>query len=109
MRELSGASNKPPRSGQSGRSPRTNVEFPAVRSGPPLETLLLRKGLGERAAARPQCSGCRRTPLEGERLHVYEDGTVRCELCRGRRSEEPVRVELVRGPEFGHGVRLRAA
>ena len=80
-----------------------------TRPVPALETLLLRKGLGERAATQPHCSGCGRTPLEGERIHVYEDGTVRCELCRERRSEDPVRVEPVRGPEFGHGVRLRAA
>jgi hypothetical protein len=79
------------------------------RPVPALDTLLLRKGIGQRAATRPACSGCRRTPLEGERVHVYEDGSVRCELCRARRSEEPVRAELVRGPEFGHGVRLRAA
>ena len=80
-----------------------------MRSAPGLETLLLRKAVGENAAAQARCSDCGRTPLVGERMHVYDDGSARCELCRGRRSEEPVRVELVRGPEFGHGVRLRAA
>ena len=78
-----------------------------MRSAPGLETLLLRKAVGENAAAQARCSDCGRTPLVGERMHVYDDGSARCELCRGRRSEEPVRTEPVR--EQGHGVRLRAA
>ena len=70
-----------------------------------LELRLLRKGVGELATHRDRCADCGRTPLTGERVHVYDDGRVVCELCRPRRSEEPIRCERVHGPERGHAVR----
>jgi hypothetical protein len=76
-----------------------------------LELRLLRKGLGELRHDRDLCADCGRTPLTGERLHHYDNGTVVCELCRPARRREPVRSELVRHTEHGHAVkvRLRAA
>jgi hypothetical protein len=80
-----------------------------IRDASELELRLLRKGMGERAAARRSCVACRRTPLVGERVHVYEDGRTRCELCRERCGEPPIRSETVHGPEHGQAVRLRPA
>jgi hypothetical protein len=71
---------------------------------PTLELELLRKGVGDRTRAGRRCADCRRTPLIGERLYHYDDGRVRCELCRPLRRQEPERSELVYGPEHGHGV-----
>lgn len=68
---------------------------------------LLRRGVGSVAATRHPCHGCQRTPLVGERVHLYEGGRLLCELCRRRRPDEPVRTEPVRGAEWGHAVRLR--
>jgi hypothetical protein len=76
-----------------------------MRSAAVLETILLRRGVGRLTAGRARCSDCRRTPLVGERVHFYENGSVRCELCRARRSDRPVRSEAVRGAELGHAVR----
>ena len=75
------------------------------------ERELLRKALFTLGAGHDRCVDCRRTPLTGERIHVYEDGRVVCELCRPGRREEPVRCERVHGPERGHAVRpaVRAA
>ena len=72
-----------------------------------LERALLRKGVGDRTASTRRCADCRRTPLVGERVYVYEGGRLACELCRPLRRDEPVRWELVHGPEHGHAVRLR--
>lgn len=77
-----------------------------------LELRLLRKGLGELREDRDSCADCGRTPLTGERLHHYANGSVVCELCRKTHRGEPARSELVLHPEFGHTVkvsRLRAA
>ncbi|HEY1273825.1 MAG TPA: hypothetical protein VGF25_02895 [Thermoleophilaceae bacterium] len=48
---------------------------------PDLSAMLLRSSL--RSVGRPgaTCSGCRRTPLAGERLHELHSGRVVCELC----------------------------
>ncbi len=72
-----------------------------------LELRLLRKGLGERSGDRPLCSDCGRTPLTGERIHHYDNGSSVCELCRPLRRAEPARVELVCHPEHGHAVKVR--
>jgi hypothetical protein len=81
----------------------------SARSRPALEIALLRRGVGELAAGRCRCQVCRRTPLIGERIHVYEDGRTLCALCRRRRREEPVSTEVVRSSEYGHAVKLRPA
>ena len=72
---------------------------------PSLERELRRKALFARDADQCRCVECGRTPLTGERVHVYDDRRVVCELCRPRRAEEPIRIEHVHGPERGHAVR----
>jgi hypothetical protein len=76
-------------------------------SQPDLERALLRKGVGAREAGRRQCSDCGRTPLVGERVHIYARGAVVCELCRPRRRATPERSLVVPHSEAGQTVRLR--
>jgi len=76
-------------------------------SEPDLERELLRKGVGAREAGRRHCSDCGRTPLVGERVHIYKRGAVVCELCRPARGAAPERSQTVRHTEHGHTVRLR--
>ena len=76
-------------------------------SEPDLERELLRKGVGAREAGRRHCSDCGRTPLVGERVHVYARGAVVCELCRPRRRAAPERSHVVPPTEQGQTVRLR--
>jgi hypothetical protein len=76
-------------------------------SEPDLERVLLRKGVGAREAGRRECSDCGRTPLVGERVHLYASGIVVCELCRPRRRTTPERTHVVRHTEHGQTVRLR--
>jgi hypothetical protein len=71
------------------------------------ERVLLRRGVGVLTADRNRCADCGRTPLVGERVHLYEHlGAVVCELCRPLRREHPVATETVRHSEHGHSVRL---
>ena len=68
-----------------------------------IETALVRASVGALGAGRPSCRDCRRTPLVGEQVHVYESSRrgeeVVCELCRSRQTSPPVRTVLVRSPE----------
>ncbi len=67
-----------------------------------LEVALLRASVDALSADRHVCRHCHRTPLVGERVHLYEarHGThVVCELCRPLRVAEPDRSVLVRSPE----------
>ncbi len=74
-----------------------------------LERSLLRRGVGALAADRNRCGDCGRTPLVGERVHLYErDRGIVCELCRPLRREHPAATQLVRHSEHGHTVRLAA-
>jgi hypothetical protein len=84
-------------------SPSTHVEQ--------FERVLLRRGVGALEADRDSCADCGRTPLTGERVHLYDGRPNRivCELCRGRHSDAPVASELVRHCEHGHAVRLTRA
>lgn len=75
----------------------------------PLERHLLRRGVMALAAGRDHCDGCHRTPLVGERVHVYESGRMLCELCRRERREAPLRSEPVHGIEHGNTVRVTDA
>jgi hypothetical protein len=72
-----------------------------------IEAALLRASVDALAAGRPICRHCHRTPLVGERVHLY-DGKhhtdVVCELCRPLRAAAPDRTELVRSPERGQSV-----
>jgi hypothetical protein len=73
------------------------------------ERVLLRRGVGALAAGRARCADCGRTPLVGERVHLYErvQGVV-CELCRPLRRDDALTSEPVRHSEHGHTVRLAA-
>ncbi len=80
-----------------------------------LERELLRKGVDALEAGRHRCDECGRTPLVGERVHLYErpagsrDDLVVCELCRLLRRDQPQATRLVRHCEHGLTVRLRRA
>jgi hypothetical protein len=71
-----------------------------------LELALLRKGLDERLAGSERCTCCNRTPLVGERVYLFESGTIACELCRVRQRDSPIGTRTVHGPEFGHTMRI---
>ena len=75
-----------------------------MEHSPALERELLRKGVGARVQADHRCADCGRTPLIGETVYHYERGPMRCELCRPLSRSEPIRSELVHGPEHGHCV-----
>lgn len=78
-------------------------------SEPDLERQLLRNSVVRLTAGRAHCSDCGRTPLVGERVHLFADGDVVCELCREHRSAAPERSETVHHSERGHTVKRRAA
>jgi hypothetical protein len=71
-----------------------------------LELALLRRGVDQLAAGRERCSRCRRSPLIGERVYVYGHDSILCELCRSLGGEAPQGSRLVRGPAFGHTLRV---
>jgi hypothetical protein len=75
-------------------------------SEPDLERELLRKSVGALTAGRDRCADCGRTPLVGERVHVYAREAVVCELCRPSRGAAPERSMTVAHFERGHTVRL---
>jgi hypothetical protein len=74
-----------------------------------LERVLLVRGVGSLTADRHRCIDCSRTPLVGERIHLYERSSgIVCELCRQLRRSAPASTEIVRHSELGHTVRLAA-
>jgi hypothetical protein len=77
-----------------------------IREMEELELALLRRGVDDRDAEQERCACCERTPLVGERVYTYADGTVVCELCSAKSSEPPLGSRLVHGPEFGHTMRI---
>lgn len=74
-----------------------------------LELALLRRGMVQRAAVAERCERCGRTPLIGERVYVYDDDAIRCELCRLAERRTPLASHVIHGPAFGHTMRGRAA
>lgn len=80
--------------------------FGDARDMAELELALLRRGVEQRAAGRECCAACRRTPLTGERVYLYDRGHVLCELCRSRQRQDPVQSHLVHTPAFGHSIRV---
>jgi hypothetical protein len=92
--------------GTADRVPKTSPMATSVREIPELELALLRRGLDERSAGSERCGNCTRTPLIGERVYVYGSGLVVCELCREHQREDPADSHTVRGPEFGHTMRI---
>jgi hypothetical protein len=78
---------------------------------PGLSGLFLRRA-GSSGDEGVRCSGCRRTPLVGERLHEMRTGRMLCELCVAALPEHrrrPVRTELVHAGERHVAVAHRAA
>lgn len=71
-----------------------------------LELALLRRGMDERAAGLEICSRCRRAPLVGERVYLYDRDRVLCELCRCSYREAPHSSRLVHTPAFGQSMRI---
>jgi hypothetical protein len=71
------------------------VSGPA-RHAPDLERQLLRKGVTALAADAERCADCHRTPLTGERVHLYDNDVMVCDLCRSRRKQAPERTSFVR-------------
>jgi hypothetical protein len=79
---------------------------------PDLATLLLRNSVGSLRSDGARCSGCRRTPLTGERLHEMDTGRVLCDLCLALLPEpdrNAVRTERVHASEHHIAVARRAA
>lgn len=73
---------------------------------------LLRKSLGAAAADTSRCARCRRTPLPGEVLHVFEHERTLCALCAAALPEgerRPVRRERVHAAPRHLAVAPRAA
>ncbi len=97
----------PVRGKESGHA--TTNTFSMLRTtteAPDLELHLLRRGVLALAAGADRCDGCHRTPLVGERVHVYDGGRTLCELCRRERAEAPLHSQAVYGAEHGHTVRV---
>lgn len=76
---------------------------------PDLQVALLRRAVDDGDPRRERCRGCRRTPLVGERIYYDERGSGYCELCRTLEPGRGLECRIVRGPEFGHTMRLIAA
>jgi hypothetical protein len=79
-----------------------------VHHAPELERHLLRRSVMALVAGRDCCAGCHRTPLVGERVHVYDGGRMLCELCRSEHGGQPLRSQPVHGSEHGLTVRRAA-
>lgn len=79
---------------------------------PDLESILLRNSVGSMETTRSTCSGCRRTPLTGERLHRLPSDELLCDLCLAGLPEEqraPLSSELMHASERTLAVVPRAA
>jgi hypothetical protein len=75
------------------------------RTVPDLGRRLLDKGVQRLAADRDTCSVCHRTPLVGEWIAVYGNGTIACALCRHVKRGEPTQTMLVHHSELGRAVK----
>ena len=95
---------------QPGRRSRGDAELDVIatvtREMPDLELALLRRSVHELARESERCARCGRSPLLGERVYVLEGGATVCELCRSVERAEPVESLVVRGPAFGHTLRI---
>jgi hypothetical protein len=76
------------------------------RLAPVLDRDLLRRGVDAPDDDGRRCADCRRIPLVGERIYLYEGGRLACELCQPLVRRKPLGSELVRGPAYGQVVRL---
>ena len=71
----------------------------------PREISLLRRSVDALGAGRSRCWHCHRTPLIGERVHLYGERLV-CELCRHLRREAPGATGIMHSPEHRRAVKL---
>jgi len=84
----------------------TSTMQTTIGNTPQLERALLRSGIGRRVDASVHCDHCQRTLLLGERAYEYEDGQLRCALCRTHYRQEPADSHTVHGPAFGNSIRV---
>ena len=70
-----------------------------------LERELLRKATVALRESSTHCRDCGRTPLTGERVHIYTRGHRVCELCRPLRRDRPSHEEVVHSGEHTLSVR----
>jgi hypothetical protein len=73
---------------------------------PELELALLRRSLGDIAGQVEHCHHCERAMLIGERVYEYEDGSLRCALCRDRERRAPAQSRTVHTAAQGHSIRM---
>ena len=71
-----------------------------------LQVALVRRAVDRCDAGRERCCSCRRSPLVGERVYLDQRGAVYCELCRAIEPRPALESRIVRGPEFGHTIRV---
>ena len=73
---------------------------------PELELALLRRSLGDIAGKVEHCGGCHRAMLIGERVYEFDNGEVRCALCRDRERRSPADSHTVHTAAKGHSIRI---
>jgi hypothetical protein len=71
-----------------------------------LELALLHRAMVQQAGVAHRCERCRRTPLIGERVYLYERDVMLCELCRASQRNPPSQSLLMHGPAFGSSIRI---
>jgi hypothetical protein len=86
--------------------PKSAPTSSTIGSTPQLERALLLSGIGRRVDAGEHCDHCQRSLLIGERLYEYQDGQLRCALCRDQSLQEPADFHTIHGPAFGHSIRV---
>jgi hypothetical protein len=77
-----------------------------------LASMILRSSLDALGHHRSTCTGCHRTPLAGELLHVFGSGETLCALCLAQLPEAerlPLHSERVHAGERRLSVIHRAA
>lgn len=73
---------------------------------PEFELALLRRSLGAIAGTVEHCHGCHRALLIGERVYEYDNGELRCALCRDRERRTPAQSRTVHTAAHGHSIRM---
>jgi hypothetical protein len=73
---------------------------------PEFELALLRRSLGDIAGKVEHCNSCHRAMLIGERVYEYDDGELRCALCRDRDRSTPAQSRTVHTAAHGHSIRM---
>ena len=92
--------------------PRGDGTAPLNTRNVELASLILRRSLGALGSGRDCCSRCRRTPVAGEVMHVFESEVMLCALCLAGLPEAeraPVRSERVHVAERRLAVVPKAA